>query len=130
MELADRKGTGMSRQLTQITNWPKRAAEARWCCAALAKDCHVSLTTLERHFQETMRQCPRAWLNEERQRRACELLTDGSTVKEVANLLGYKNQHHFSFAFKKHQGFAPSLHRKKIENGRLQIAKQTLDARR
>ena len=102
----------MSNGLLGMTGWPTRAADANWCITTLAKNCHVSISTLERHFQEAMRQCPRDWLNDERMRRARELLCDHTSVKETAILLGYKKQHHFSLAFKKHHGYPPSLHLK------------------
>jgi len=104
----------MSRQLTQIINWSERAAEARWCCTTLAEDCQASLATLERHFQETMRQCPRLRLNEERMRRARELLERRERIKDIAVLLCYEVQRNFTTGFTKFHGYPPSLHRKKM----------------
>lgn len=106
----------MSQTMMQITDWPERAATAQWCIATLAVNCSASLSTLERHFQETMGQCPREWLNNERQRRARVMLCDGASVKETAMSLCYKNQHHFSLAFKTHHGHPPSLHLKKTQS--------------
>jgi AraC-like DNA-binding protein len=123
MEWEDRKGNGMSRQLTQITDWSERAAAARWFCAALAEDCQASLATMERHFQETMRQCPRLWLNEERMRRARELLERRERIKDIAVLLCYEHQRNFTTAFTKFHGYPPRLHRKKIENRGLKMAR-------
>ena len=120
----------MSNGLQGINDWSERAAAAQWSCAGLAKNCHASLATLERHFQDAMRQCPRDWLNDERMRRARELLCDHTSVKETSILLGYKSQHGFSLAFKKHHGYSPSEHQMRMENRGLQIAKQTPDARR
>lgn len=104
----------MSARLGRITDWLERAQRANWCIATLAKDCGMSLSTLERHFQVTMGQCPREWLNAERMRWARELLCDNASVKETASRLGYLNQHHFSFAFKKHHGHPPSRHEREV----------------
>ncbi len=101
--------------MMKITDWPERAAGALWCITTLAANCNASISTLERHFHETLHQCPRDWLNTERQRRARELLCGNVSVKETAILLGYKSQHHFSFAFRKHHGHPPSLHLEKVK---------------
>lgn len=76
----------------------------------LARQCNVSVRTLERFFDDVFRVSPRKWLNAERQNRAISLLKKGYIVKEVAATLGYKNQHHFSRAFKEHYGLPPSHH--------------------
>lgn len=98
----------MSRRLRTINDWPERAALVRWCVTTLAKDCGVSISTLERYFRETMGTGPYDWLNTERMRRARELLQDDSSVKETASELGFKTAQHFSLAFKKYHGYPPS----------------------
>ncbi len=103
--------------MMKITDWLERAAEAKWCITALAANCNASISTLERHFLEVMQQCPRDWLKAERQRRARDLLCANTSAKEVSILLGYKNQHHFSFAFSKHHGYPPSLHWERVKTG-------------
>ena len=110
----------MNEGLQQITDWSDRAAAALWCVAGLAEGSHVSIATLERHFHDTLQLCPRAWLTRERLRRAVELLADGSSIKETSRALAYKNQHHFSLAFKKHFGYAPKLHRRQTPDARRQ----------
>lgn len=98
----------MNLKLKCVENWPDLAQRANWSAAALAKQCGVSVRTLERQFLERFDECPRVWLAKHRQLRAIELLRDGSTVKEVAGQLDYKNQHHFSREFKRHVGHPPS----------------------
>ena len=101
-----------------INDWPKRAAQAKWGVAILAKETGVSLSTLNRYFLKVMRQSPREWVNGFRMREARELLVNGGplSIKEICKLLGYASQHHFSFAFKKHHGYPPSLHWQKAES--------------
>lgn len=104
----------MNWKLMEITNWPERAHAAKWCVAALARDCGVSVSILERHFSEALHQCPQVWLAVDRLARAPALLALGYNVSEVAGQLKYKSQHHFSRAFKKHHGYPPSEHRKRL----------------
>jgi len=118
----EQNGIGMSRRLKQITDWPERAAEAQWCVNNLAVACGVSLTQMERHFHETWGQCPRAWLQSERMRRACELLKRRERIKDIAEVLCYGHQRNFTTAFTKFYGYPPSMHRKKIVNGGLKMA--------
>jgi transcriptional regulator GlxA family with amidase domain len=98
----------MNGRLQWIQKWEELARQANWSAEKLAKKCDVSLRTLERYFLETMGKCPRAWLCEQRQRCAIELLRDGCKVKKTATLLGYKHATHFSREFKKHWGHSPS----------------------
>jgi AraC-like DNA-binding protein len=48
------------------------------------------------------------YLFELRMDNAYTLLQDGKSVSEVAEIIGYKNPHHFTAAFKKKFGFLPS----------------------
>jgi transcriptional regulator GlxA family with amidase domain len=102
------EGVNMNTRLNHVQDWLELARQANWSAAALAKKCGVSLRTLERHFLKEMGKCPQAWLSEQRQRRAIELLQDGSTVKETAGSLGYKYATHFSREFKEQWGHCPS----------------------
>lgn len=108
----------MSRLLRNIKDWPERIGRAKWCVAILAKECKVSISTLERYFKETMLKTPHEWMNEEFMRPAREFLAKGLSVKETANELDY-NQHHFSLAFKKHHGYPPSEHRKRMADPKM-----------
>jgi len=103
------KGFGiMGNGLLRINDWTECAKRANWCVQTLAKQCHVSPRTLERHIKRTFGKCPQDWLRDLRMHQAVELLLDDSSVKETALELGYKNQHHFSREFKKHTGHSPS----------------------
>jgi transcriptional regulator GlxA family with amidase domain len=98
----------MNSRLQQVQNWPERADKAKWSAKLLAENCKVSVRTLERFFCEEMGVCPHAWLFERRMRQAFELLRDGSSVKETADLLGYKKATDFSRTFKKRWGHSPT----------------------
>ena len=98
----------MNTKLNHIQNWTERAWQAKWSASALAKECGVTIRTLERFFLKKFSKSPRLWLAEQRQKQAIKLLHNGSTVKEIANHLDYKTQHHFSREFKKSSGYPPS----------------------
>jgi AraC-like DNA-binding protein len=85
------------------------AQQANWCVAALAKKCVVSRETLRQHFIKHMGKSPRTWLTEQQQRQAIKLLHDGSSIKETASCLGYKQQTNFTRKFKEYWGICPSL---------------------
>lgn len=59
-------------------------------------------------FPEKMGKHPKAWLSEQRQQRANELIQGGSSVKETAAQLGYKHPSHLTNEFKKQWGCCPT----------------------
>ncbi len=98
----------MNTRLNHIQNWSELTQQASWSVAVLARKRGVSVRTLERYFRKRMPKSPKAWLLEQRQLRAIELLRDGCSVKETAALLGYTHADHFSHEFKKHWGRSPT----------------------
>ena len=102
----------MNRQLEHLTeqDWLILARQAEWSVAKLAKLCHVSERTLERHFLKTMHQTPKAWLTAQRQKQAVGLLLGGFMVKQASSQLGYKNPETFSREFKKRCGKCPNTY--------------------
>ena len=94
-------------ELGAIENWPALAQQSRWCATTLAKQCHVSTRTLERHCLEQTGQPIKSRLAKLRLRLAAELLCQDLLVKEIAFRLGYKHHTHFSRQFKKHWGASP-----------------------
>lgn len=99
----------MNTKLKHIENWPELARQSNWSVAALAKSCGVSKDTLRRHVLKSTGKTPRAWLAEQRQYRAIELLRYGSSIKETAACLGYKQQTNFTRKFKAFWGACPSM---------------------
>jgi AraC-like DNA-binding protein len=64
-------------------------------CGA-GKKCGVSVPALHRHFLKQMGQNTKTWLAEQRQRHGHELLCDGSSIKEMASCMGYKQPTNFT----------------------------------
>jgi len=98
----------MNTKLNTIQNWPERANHANWSVSGLSKLCGVSRRTLERYFLKHIGKSPKAWLAEQRQQQAIELLQEGNTVKETANCLQYKHPSHLTNGFKKYWGHCPT----------------------
>jgi transcriptional regulator GlxA family with amidase domain len=98
----------MNTKLNHLQNWPELAQKTKWSVTALAKLCGVSVRTLERHFLIEIGKTPKAWLIDQRQKQAGELLFDGKTIKEISGQLGYKHATNFSRKFKNDWGVCPS----------------------
>jgi|SRR6185437_3088434 len=91
-----------------IENWAELAREANWSVAMLAKQCGVSVRTLERYVLEKEGRQPKAWLNAKRHQLAMELLRSGYSVKETADFVKYTQASSFSREFTKFWGFSPT----------------------
>ncbi|WP_368251738.1 AraC family transcriptional regulator [Enterococcus sp. 2201sp1_2201st1_B8_2201SCRN_220225] len=75
----------------------------------LAQDHFVSPTYLSRIFKETVGMGPINYLIQIRLAHAADLLKEGkTTIKEVAQMVGYQDAYHFSKSFKKQYGTTPS----------------------
>ncbi|MDR3457139.1 MAG: helix-turn-helix transcriptional regulator [Verrucomicrobiae bacterium] len=95
-------------RLKEIQNWPQLACDAKWSASVLANMCGVSVRSLHRHFLKQIGKNIKTWLAEQRQQTAIELLRDGSSIKETAACLGYKQQTNFTRQFKCQTGTCPS----------------------
>ena len=68
-----------------------------------------SLATFKRDFEKTFNTTPGRWLQQKRLQEAYYLLTEkGKTASDIYLDLGFEDLSHFSFAFKKAFGEAPS----------------------
>ena len=95
-------------RLNHITNWLERAKQANWCAAKLARNCDVSLRTLQRYFSKQMGKSPKAWLIEQRHQEGVKMLKGGFTVKETAGNLKYGHFNNFSRDYKVQAGCCPT----------------------
>jgi len=68
-----------------------------------------SLATFKRDFEKLYHTTPNRWLQQRRLQEARYLLTEkGKPVSDVYLEVGFEDLSHFSFAFKKAYGVAPS----------------------
>ncbi len=75
--------------------------------AALARQAHVSLNTLERHFKASIGMTPQAYLRQKRLARAAELLAQGHSVGDACAQSGFPDYAHFIALFRQHFGISP-----------------------
>lgn len=74
-----------------------------------------SLTTFKRDFKKTFNSTPQKWLTQKRLELAhYELVEKNKKPVDVCYEVGFENLSHFSFAFKKHFGYAPTKLLQKI----------------
>ncbi|BAV06508.1 AraC-type DNA-binding protein [Filimonas lacunae] len=62
---------------------------------------------LKKHFKQVFGNTVFGYLQNVKMNKAKEMLTDGKTVAEVADYMGYKYSVHFTRAFKKYFGYPP-----------------------
>lgn len=67
-----------------------------------------SLTTFKRDFQKAFNTTPQRWLTRRRLELAHLRLAGNGRPSDVCYETGFENLSHFSFAFKKHFGYAPT----------------------
>jgi AraC-like DNA-binding protein len=68
-----------------------------------------SLATFKRDFQHVFQTSPRQWLQQKRLEQAHYLMTkEGKNANTIYLDVGFENLSHFSYAFKKRFGYAPS----------------------
>lgn len=68
-----------------------------------------SLTTFKRDFKKAFNSSPQKWIIQKRLELAHYQLSEkGRKPKDLYLEIGFENLSHFSFAFKKHFGYAPT----------------------
>jgi AraC-like DNA-binding protein len=83
--------------------------ESPLCLQSLAQELSVSYRWLRRAFAQRTGLGPHQYLLELRLARARSLLADTSrTVKEIAAMTGFQDEHYFSRVFQRRIGFSPS----------------------
>ena len=97
----------MRSRLVRIRDWEQLGETSNYSLSLLAKQSGASVRQLERFFLETRGVSPSKWLNELRQKKALELISNGASVKEAAAKLGFKQASHFSREFKKFHNLPP-----------------------
>lgn len=77
--------------------------------STLAQHFKINRITLYRIFKESFKISPKEYIDKCRLKKACNFLTKSNlSIKEIADLCGYKNASYFSLSFKKKFGVAPT----------------------
>ena len=99
----------LSRALQAIHESP----DQQWTVDKLAKVAVMSRASLARNFQHTLGLTPMQYLVEWRMTLARDLLlTDGLSLTQVAERIGYSSPYAFATAFRRHHGEAPGRWRR------------------
>jgi AraC-like DNA-binding protein len=99
----------MKRKFDPNIQWEALVANATYRPKELARDCGVSLRTLQRHFRKNYNLTISNWVRSIRLNAAYSRLIAGEAVKQVAFALGYKQLSHFSRDFKAFYGVSPKF---------------------
>ncbi|NQX67271.1 AraC family transcriptional regulator [Paenibacillus alba] len=78
----------------------------------LARMAGYSTNHFIRTFKDQMNMTPIEYVQKQRMRKAKQLLFSSEKMKDVAQQVGYKDEHYFSRVFKKAEGTAPTLYMK------------------
>lgn len=76
----------------------------------LAQMAGFSMNHFTRTFKQQMNMTPTEYLVKQRMAKAKQLLFSSKKAKEVAEQVGYKDEHYFSRVFKKAEGVPPTLY--------------------
>ena len=82
----------------------------------IAKNAHVSVNTLERHFTDMLHITPSAYLKKKRLANAAEILYRGGTVTEACQNSGFADYSSFIATFKKNFGMTPLKYKRVVQN--------------
>ncbi len=90
----------------------------------LALACGIGVTSFTSSFREATGVTPHRYLRRTRIERSCELLrTTGLSIREIAEIVGFRGQSHFCCAFAAERGLTPSAYRR-ATHVRIQLAGQ------
>ena len=88
--------------------------------AEIAEAVHVSVNTLERHFDEVLHMSPSVYLKKKRLGIAAELLYRGETVSEACRKSGFGDYSGFIALFRKAYGTTPLQYQKQNRSNKTQ----------
>lgn len=87
-----------------------------FCLSQLAEELELPENRLYKQFKTLFGMSFSEYLENERIKRACELLKNQVPVKDVAQAVGYGSDFSFRRAFKRVMGLAPSYYAEGLDN--------------
>ena len=95
-------------RLTAVHDWPARALRVKYFVSSLARDCGVSVRSLEYFFRKQFKIPPKRILKMWRQAEAERRLDAKERPDRIWSSLGYTNFAHFCNSFRKATSLTPS----------------------
>ena len=83
----------------------------------LARICHVSVNTLERHFRQSLGMSPCEMLRKKRLIASMMLLRNGESVTDAARKSGFSDYSNYIQLFRRQFGMTPGKYKRGIEKG-------------
>lgn len=104
----------LPRDVTDALSFMDRHLTEELDVATIAEACHVSVNTLERHFQERLGISPFAMLRKKRLFASMLHLQNGCSVTEAAMLSGFSDYSNYIQLFRKQFGMTPGKYRGQV----------------
>ncbi len=119
LQKAEHKGTEGSypSDVLYVVDYVGRHYTEPICVEKLAKDAGVSINTLERHFSDCLHMTPMAYIRQKKLAIAAQLLSEGKTVSETAEMSGFSDYSGFIALFKKNFGVTPLKYKQQEQKG-------------
>ncbi len=104
--------------LGRIIEWAQKNVARGVKVSDMAREAHVSLSTLERYIGAHLGVSPLELLRKIKMDRACRLLSESSlNVSEIASQCGYESVSSFARAFRTREGMSPGAYRSASAGG-------------
>lgn len=104
--------SGNAAVYTEIVRIMKQNINRMLTIDELSSQCHMSKSSLKRIFSHYSGIGIITYFNRLKISKACELLIQGESVGNIAELLGFSDQNYFSTVFRRHVGLSPSAYLK------------------
>ena len=95
----------------KIINVLKKKKEKNLSVGEIADLCNMSEINLKKTFSKFSGMGVMAYFNKMKIESAQNLIKNGMTVQETANMLGFSNQNYFSTVFKRITGKSPTFYK-------------------
>lgn len=100
-------------RLQKVLAWLERHRHEPISNTHLAGQAGLGVESFIRWFRQNTGRTPAAYVAETRVREACRRLAyEDETIEQIAEIVGFKNRHHFSRVFKQYAGCGPAAFRR------------------
>lgn len=96
-----------------VLNYINQHIHEKLTVSAIAEECFISTSTLERYFMKFTNSRPSEYIRYKKLIKGAELLRQGCSVSQTVEQLGYSDQSYFIELFKKYFGTTPLQYKKR-----------------